>query len=362
MSARPWIIDATQDRVFLFGGVAASAALTLAILVSGELAPWWWVWVIALDGPHLFATLARTYLDPAEWQARGGLLRGSLLWFLAGPAFLGLAAISGSGLPVALFLTAASLWAWWHVLRQHLGFVGLYARVSGETDAGDAAWDRAALYTGMLAPFVAFALGHPQARPMLGLTGTPTWEPVVAAILWGLTAAVSLGWGLRVLSARRAGRASSGPKVAYLALVLAWTAIVLSPPIANRLPIGGITIAVTAWHNVQYHALVWHYKRNRYRTEPAAHGWAAVVGRSFLTYALVGIAFTLAYRLPNCGFGSPPGCATGTTPLFAGLSLPVIGETLFWGFALHHYFVDQYIWRPSRDTRLRADLRLVAAG
>lgn len=355
---RPWIIDATQDRFFVFGGVLASIALTIGILVTGKLTAWWWIWILVLDGPHIFATIARTYLDPEEWRTRRRLLLGSLLWLLVGPACLLIAAIAGSALPITLFFTAASLWAWWHVLRQHLGFVALYRRAGGENDPGDDTWDRAALYTGTIAPFIAFALEHPEARSMLGLTGTPTWENSVAAVLWGGTALVLVGWGLRMAAARRAGRNISGVKIAYLALVLGWTAVVLSPPIANRLPIGGITVAVTAWHNVQYHALVWYYKQNRYRTNAAQHGLAARIGQHFAVYALAGIAFTLAYRLPNCAFGSAPGCVASDAPLFAGLALPVIGQAIFWGIALHHYFVDQYIWRPSRDGKLRDDLKI----
>jgi len=28
------------------------------------------------------------------------------------------------------------------------------------------------------------------------------------------------------------------------------------------------------------------------------------------------------------------------------------------GFPLHHYFVDQFIWRPSKDANLRSDLKM----
>ena len=354
-----WIISPWQDQLFLFGGVLVSLLLTLGVWSTPSLAPWWWIWILLLDGPHVFATLARTYLDPEERRTRGRLLGGSLLWFLVGPACLGIAAWSGSGLSVALFLTFCNLWAWWHVLRQHLGFMGLYKRAGGETDPGDDRWDRAALYTGSIAPFVAFALLHPEARPMLGLQGPPTWESSVALLLWGGTAVVVGGWALRLASARRAGRPVAPAKVAYLGLVLLWTAVVMAPPVANRLPLGGITIAVTAWHNIQYHALVWHYKRRRYQTEPERYGLAARVGSHLAIYAFAGLAFTLAYRIPNCLMGSPPGCSSNPDPLFAGVTLATAGQVIFWGVALHHYFIDQYIWRPSKDVRLQADLGLV---
>ena len=46
----------------------------------------WWAWVLTLDGPHLFATVSRTYLDRRERQTH---------WRL----------------PFELFLAAANLWA-----------------------------------------------------------------------------------------------------------------------------------------------------------------------------------------------------------------------------------------------------------
>ncbi len=357
-----WIISPTQDRLFLFGGLLVSMLLTVGALSTTSLAPWWWIWILLLDGPHIFATLARTYLDPEERRSRGRLLTGSLLWFLVGPACLGIALWTGSGLSVVIFLTFCNLWAWWHVLRQHLGFMGLYKRAGGETDPSDDRWDRAALYTGSIAPFVAFALLHPEARPMLGLQGAPTWESSVALVLWVGTALVVAGWGWRLRAVRRAGRPVAAAKVLYLALVLLWTAVVLSPPVANRLPLGGISIAVTAWHNIQYHALVWHYKRRRYQNEPERYGLAAQVGRHFAIYAAAGLLFTLSYRVPNCLMGAGPGCYSSPEPLFAGLTLATVGQVIFWGVALHHYFVDQYIWRPSKDARLRSDLGLARGG
>src|SRR5262245_60549455 len=45
----------------------------------------WWTWTLVFDGPHVFGTINRTYLDREEWSARRSLLLRSLLWFLPGP-------------------------------------------------------------------------------------------------------------------------------------------------------------------------------------------------------------------------------------------------------------------------------------
>lgn len=356
---RTWIISETQDRVFLIGGVVASVLFTVGMIVIGVPEVWWWIWIVALDGPHVFATLARTYLDPLERQARPRLLWGSLLWLLVGPSTLLASLALGTSLPTVVFLTLASLWAYWHVVRQHLGFMALYKRAAGESNPGDDRWDRAALYVGTIAPFLAFALGHPEARPMLGLSGEPTWEPWVQLLAWGVAGVVVAGWAVRMGFARSAARPVSGGKILYLSVLFAWTAILFSPWVVNRLPLIGVTVAVTVWHNIQYHALVWFYKQNRYKADRSAHGLAGRLGGHFALYALAGVLFTLSYRLVACfGFGSAPGCTSSPEPILAGMSLGTVGAAVIWGVALHHYFVDQYIWRPGRDGRLRAELQV----
>lgn len=86
----------------------------------------WWVWLLAFDGPHIGAAFTRTYLDRAEWRTRpGGLLRG-LLVFAVGPAFLAAGLVTGSERPFALFLGVAALYGYYHVVRQHYGFLALY--------------------------------------------------------------------------------------------------------------------------------------------------------------------------------------------------------------------------------------------
>ncbi len=61
------------------GGAAIPLSLGLVVVAT---------WAILLDAPHLFATLARTVLDPKEWRVRGGLFLASFGFFLLGPALI----------------------------------------------------------------------------------------------------------------------------------------------------------------------------------------------------------------------------------------------------------------------------------
>ncbi|MCY1019613.1 hypothetical protein [Pyxidicoccus sp. MSG2] len=359
-----WLVDRRHDLISTVGGAAASFAL-VGLHVWGGVSSLvlWWAWVLALDGPHLFATVSRTYLDAREWRTRRRLLLGSLGWFASGPLCFGVSALLGTKVPFVVFLTLASLWAYWHVVRQHYGIMVLYQRKGGESSPGDRKLDSVTLYTGLLAPFVAFAVTHPTARRQLGLTGEPTWEPVVAGACFALVGALVVLYAVRQVLRWRAGQRVNGPKMLMMGAALGLTAVVFWPSVSARMDFIMFAVAVTAFHNVQYHGVVWFYHRNRYHSagvDPKAFGWAPKVSRRFVIYAVCGVVFTLLYRGLGCGFGAHPGCGGFDlrVPLGAGLTLRDLMGGFIWGFALHHYYLDQKIWRVSRDAGLNKDLKL----
>ncbi|RJS18494.1 hypothetical protein DRW03_25600 [Corallococcus sp. H22C18031201] len=367
MSARRrvgWLVSPGHDLGCTLGGVAASLALVALHVGAGVSSVLlWWLWVLALDGPHVFATLSRTYLDAREWRTRGRLLWSSLGWFLAGPLAFVLSGVVGNRGPFVVFLSLAALWAYWHVVRQHSGILALYQRKGGETDARERRLDSVTLYVGLLAPFVAFLLTHAGARRRLGLAGPPTWEVGVAWGCLGAVLAVVLAQGGWQVWRWRTGRGVHGPKVLMLAAALGLTAVVFWPSISARMDFVMFAVAVTAFHNVQYHGIVWFYHRNRYHApgvEPATYGLAPRVSQRFVLYAACGVAFTLVYRGLGCGLGVHPGCGEfdAHLPLVAGLTLRDFMEGAIWGVALHHYYLDQHIWRVRRDEGLSRDLKL----
>ncbi|NTX60849.1 hypothetical protein HUA74_09275 [Myxococcus sp. CA051A] len=362
-----WLVDRQHDLISTVGGACASLAL-VGLHVWGGVSSLalWWAWVLVLDGPHLFATVSRTYLDAREWKTRRGLLLGSLGWFALGPLCFAVSTVVGSKLPFLLFLTFAALWAYWHVVRQHYGLMSLYQRKGGETSLVDRRLDSVTLYVGLLAPFVAFAVTHPGARKQLGLTGTPTWEPVVAAACFSLVLAVGVLSAGRQAWRWRTGQRVNGPKLLMMGAAVGLSAVVFWPSVSARMDFIMFAVAVTAFHNVQYHGVVWFYHRNRYHSpgaDAASFGWAPKVSQRFLIYAVCGVVFTLVYRGVGCGFGAHPGCGgfDAKLALGAGLTLRDFMSGFIWGFALHHYYLDQKIWRVSRDAGLHKDLKLGSA-
>src|SRR5215210_2549228 len=120
-----WLISAREDLVWFIGSVVTSYA------------------------PHVFATFSRTYFDREERRSRGRLLWWSLLFFAAGPV----AVLAGLGF---LFFFLAALWAYYHVVKQHYGFMVLYKKKNGDLERADNFLDRAFLLLAFTYPFAAF--------------------------------------------------------------------------------------------------------------------------------------------------------------------------------------------------------------
>src|SRR5947207_11704472 len=145
-----WIINAREDLIWFIGSVAASYAL-LVLYATGvlPLIPMIAGWAILIDAPHVFGTFSRTYFDKSEWKTRKRLLLGSLLFFLVGPAMV----LLGAGFT---FFFVAALWAYYHLVKQHYGFMVLYKKKNQDLDRADNFLDRAFLLLAFTYPFVAF--------------------------------------------------------------------------------------------------------------------------------------------------------------------------------------------------------------
>src|SRR6266446_1483899 len=153
-----WIISARDDLVWLIGSVASSYLL-LILYVKGilPLVPMVALWAILIDAPHVFGTFSRTYFDRAERRNRARLLWGSLFFFVVGPIMV----FAGMGL---VFFFLAALWAYYHLVKQHYGFMVLYKKKNNDLAPVDNALDRLFLMFAFNYPFVAFIATDPEAR------------------------------------------------------------------------------------------------------------------------------------------------------------------------------------------------------
>ncbi len=327
VSGPRWIISRSVDLSLVIG--SAAAGYVYLLLYGGFHVPityLWWFWSVGFDGTHIFGTASRTFFDREARARNGRLFYGSLVFFFAlGPALV-LAGWKGW-----LYLLVGA-WAYYHVIRQHYGFMVLYKVKNRDLAPLDNTLDRIFLgVTLVLPPFHRFFIHHPHE---LGLpfsfprAETPVW------ILLGATVAVYLG---RQVQRYRSGAPADIPKyLLFLAVI----------------PLHWLTFAYMSWqaavptvtivHNLQYHALIWFHNRNRYGGREGHGAIPAAVSRSLLAYAAVALLFSALYRIPGFELGKASDLAFG----------------LFSGFGLTHYYLDSRIWRVRHDPGLRAALQL----
>ena len=322
-----WIIGRGVDLSLVIGSAAAGYLYLVLIAALDAPMPWmWWIWSVGFDGTHIFATASRTYFDrDARSRDRVLLFGSAALFFSLGPLMV-LAGLKGW-----LYLLVGT-WAYYHVIRQHYGFMVLYKVKNRDLRPLDNTLDRVFLgVTTILPPFHRFFIHRPREL------GLPFSFPWLETPMWILLAATCAVWAARQGQRWRAGDRVNVPKLLLLAAVV---------------PLHWLTFAYLSWeaavptvtivHNLQYHAIVWFHNRNRYAGRGEHGRIPAAVSRSLLLYAAMGLAFSVLYRVPGFQLGRVSDLAFG----------------FFCGFGLTHYYVDSRIWRVRHDPGLRQALQL----
>ena len=368
-----WISGAWYDVAwYLLPCLCGYVALMLNLGLGISALTLWWAYVIFADGPHIFATILRTFLDREERAQRMPMFARSLLWFAPGPLVVGVALATGTRGPLDAFFVFANLWAYWHVVRQHYGFLALYQRKNGEAAGRDNRVDWWCFYVLMLAPFVSMMVRHPQSRAVLHLPATVGWfeTQIVYLANAGVIAAAVL-FGAKELRRWFAGLTVNVPKNLFLlSCVPLHVLVFMHPEISTRVDLLLFAVLVTMYHNFQYHGIVWYYARNRYGGDPEGerYGIASRIVRSVWTYYAAGLLFTLLLRYSLfwlAGTDVPLGTGATTLSTWAlggGVTFADAAVAVWWGFALNHYWLDQKIWKTSRDQRLNRDLGIPARG
>ena len=352
-----WIISRREDLVWFIGSVLSSYLL-LFVYVKGlvPLVPMIALWAILIDAPHVFGTFSRTYFDRTERRNRARLLWCSLLFFLVGPLLVWLGA-------ALLFFFIAALWAYYHLVKQHYGFMVLYKKKNNDLAPTDNALDRLLLLFAFNYPFVAFIAQDPEAMarvPPALQRGVTT----LAALLLAGTIVLAIAWLARQIQRALTGLPLNVPKYLLLAAAIPMHWVVLLTPMPHK-PIAIVAI-LTIYHNLQYHRLIWFHNKKYSALEGKTgdqnqlrqkYGAAELISRRLLFYVAFGIVFGLIYQGPRqlLGYASLQTEANGS----AETSFPIqLGISFLWGYAFIHYYLDSKIWRVRRDAAVGKALNM----
>jgi hypothetical protein len=361
-----WIISAREDLVWFIGSVASSYAL-LVLYVSGilPLLPMVAAWAILIDAPHVFGTFSRTYFDRSEWQSRKRLLLGSLLFFVVGPTLV----LLGFGFT---FFFVAALWAYYHLVKQHYGFMVLYKKKNNDLAPVDNALDRLLLMFAFNYPFVAFIANDPTAMarvPPLLRSGVNS----IATLLLIGTIVLGIAWLGRQVQRAVQSQPLNIPKYLLLLAAIPMHWIALLTPMPHK-PIALVAI-LTIYHNLQYHRLIWFHNQkytargtgvppvdhaqDAHATLRDKYGPAELISRRLLYYIAFGVLFGVIYQGTRqyLGYLNLQASHGSETPAAMSLAMQ-LGIAFLWGYAFIHYYLDSKIWRVRRDPSVGKALQM----
>jgi hypothetical protein len=352
----PWLFSKGVDLGVFVGSFAlAMGALSVGAatgVLHQETPGWAWVPAIVLcDVAHVWSTLFKTYLDPAERRARKRL-------FVAAPLVGMAASVALYHLGELVFWRALAYVAIFHFVRQQYGWVALYRAKAGETGGLGRAIDTAAIYAATGWPLLYWHTHVPRRFSWFVPDDVVPLPSALLPIGTALYAVALAAYAVRAVSLWARGRGNPGKDVVLVTTATSWyVGIVLFDSDY------AFTVTNVLMHGVPYFAIVWTHARRQRRAGDATSTGASPLLLALTRHVLVFLValWLIAYveelvwdravwhdRAWLFGEGWDVGGAKLViVPL---LALP----------QLTHYVLDGFIWKRRSNAELFA-AELVAA-
>ncbi|KAA1244680.1 hypothetical protein [Aquimarina sp. RZ0] len=363
-------------------------------------------WACLFDGTHSFATYTRTYFDKSYYKKNKGFLLKSLLLFLVAPLYVLFFYFSNSSIEEAsaayvIFNRFAFFYAFYHLVRQHWGFVAIYRKKNNEKDTLSRRLDGTLLATGTIFPIIYNQIDKSY---LLHVSETinislQIWEKVANSLLI-VGVIIFILSQFKILNLKKIGLHTISKLLILSALavnlILQFTlpvclkyfsiilgaifilaigyyfllnlkkeysfkknlpkwllmiTVILSYNIIFMMdiPIIIVIAAITVFHNIQYHRIINFHNTNKYKKEDKkVYGFAVVLTQRIGVFILFALLSNFFYHLPR--FAS--------NLITENLLLNYILSGFFWGFAFHHYYLDSVIWKLKGNNELDKDLKI----
>jgi len=362
-----WIVSPSYDLLWFIGACVTGYLFLYLHLVTGVNGlVLWLIWVLSVDSPHFFGTILRTYLDKEERRNRKKTLSIGLKWFLLAPSTIFLGVLVESRAPYHFFLMFAFLYGWWHVFRQHWGFVSLYQKKNNEPSGSANKVDYYFYHIMMIAPFFYFIVLSANVRKVFGLRG---FELFATPLLILIIATMTVYIVKEFIRFRQKEEINIPKYLFFLATIPFYLLTYMHPASLKATDILGLAAIITVFHNFQYHGIVHFYAKNRYASVPIQkskklYGIAAIIGRNFFTYYLAALAFAWIYRsilfnMRGAGYSFTLDPHWFSRIQFGSqFSMADLVGSIAWGVALQHYYLDQKIWKINKGKQIKRDLNL----
>ncbi len=330
-----------------------------------------------IDGPHIWATIARTYTDTREWAQRRKLFLTSLLAFAVGPVVILIPYLINMVTPLPKPMLDWGWIAWTmgfsfyvihHINQQHWGFVSLYKRKNGETDARERRIDQVYFLTALWTPYIAM-ITAPWSNPAQAGTGISLASIYVFDACHIIVIAATIAYVYHQIQLWRRGEVLNGPKLLYIATIV--PLYYLTFAIDPRFAAFWIFITGTG-HCAQYHGVVWAYGEKRYAQAPATEkrGLPHLIFSNAWLYIVLGLVFAIAtLQGPGAWMVQHVVGDWLKTSVFTNMFTFLDDEKGSWlgiqlvaalisGVRLHHFYVDSKIWKVSKNKTLAKNLNV----
>lgn len=360
-----WIRNPAFDLILVTGGAFFTLMIAAISFQTPVILPiFFWIWIIAFEGSHFWATFTRTYFDRVFRQSHKGLLVGSLVFFLF-PFLAVLAEQASSNIAYkSVYGLFIFTWSLYHNARQHFGFTSIYCHKAGIEQELKTSVVRA-LYLSIVPAQIYFFLNF----KVTGVFSLRSLAQGNSTLLWILSdlpkliSVAALVYAVKVAFQLFKERGKkSFPTINYIL-----TCLVFYPgmfyfiaPIDLFIQDGSgaqklmlIAIMNSLFHNIQYHAIVWHYGQERYsRDQNSTYGMAKVFGSKTTGYLFFSLVLGSLFAGIVWFVGDWPNYAGS----WANSHAFNWAYVLFFGIIGHHFFLDQKIWRPSKQKDLKSYL------
>ena len=334
-----WIVSRRFDVGLILGPplLAVLLVVTVPALRAPDVPLWGWlVFVVCIDVAHVYASLYRTYWDPAEFARRRTQYTLTPIVCLAVGVVL-------HSLGALVFWRVLAYIAVFHFVRQQFGFVMLYRHRCGERSLADRHLDKMTIYTTMLYPLTFWHATSDRRFEWFvegDFLSLPTWISPVALWIYSVILLVFLVRQVQIY--RERGTVNWGKVGIVVSTACVWyTGIVLLNSDY------AFTVTNVVAHGVPYMALVWIYGRRKWTDE---RSWRHRIHRPAAAGIFVGLLLVLAYfeeGLWDLFLWREHAVAFGhvALPFAAPEALRHLVVPLLTVPQATHYVLDAWIWR-----------------
>jgi hypothetical protein len=348
-----WLVSRRFDLAFFMAPALASVAVLAisppALFQRDDLPVWIWIALIPLvDVSHVYASLYRTYFDPAELRRRRTL-------YATVPAVVFLVGTIAYAVDAALFWRLLAYAAVWHFVRQQYGFLALYRHRARERSRLEARLDAALLYAATFYPLLYW---HTHPRRFVWFvegdfaTISAVWTVRIAGVAYALLAAAYVA--KEALLAARGRPPSAGKNLLLFTTALTWYV-----GIVHYDSDYAFTVTNVVSHGVPYVALVWICCRRKWSAARTG-SWLRWIAEPRRIVAFVGILAFLALLEEGLWdilvWGEHPAVFGGRNHAPAMLDSPLLPfvVALLAVPQATHYVLDGFIWKMNeRNPDLR---------